>query len=212
VIPVNGDGAVLDAKGAADRGYSGVVGWMQAAERRWNGAAESGMTLTQRWNYHNELGAQFPIAQLRVVYSKAGTLPAAAIVRDARAVIDHKLYWSAFERLEEASYLTAILNSDVVRRNVSSLQSLGQFGARDFDKVMFTLPIPRFDPSDELHERLATLSFGAEKLAATVELDDGVRFQRARRFIREALLEAGISRQIDEAVCELLALRKEDVQ
>jgi len=42
----------------------------------------NGMTLTGRWNYHNELGAQFPIAPLRVVYPKSGSQPAACLLRD----------------------------------------------------------------------------------------------------------------------------------
>jgi hypothetical protein len=51
---------------------------MRQAEAVWQSHAESGvMTLIDRWNYHNELGAQFPIKPLRVVYAKAGTLPAA---------------------------------------------------------------------------------------------------------------------------------------
>jgi hypothetical protein len=35
---------------------------MTAAESVWNANAESGsMKLIERWNYHNELGAQFPL-------------------------------------------------------------------------------------------------------------------------------------------------------
>ena len=33
--------------------------------------------------------------------------------------------------------------------------SRGQFGARHFDKVMFNLPIPRFNPGNTLHLALA---------------------------------------------------------
>jgi hypothetical protein len=38
---------------------------------------------------------------------------------------------------------------------LAGLQSRGQWGARDFDKVMFTLPIPRFDSAASLHRDLA---------------------------------------------------------
>jgi hypothetical protein len=212
VIPVNGDGTVLDAKKAADRGFRGIIGWMQAAEKLWNASAYSNLTLVERWNYHNELGAQFPVPPLRVVYAASGTLPAACVVRDDRAVVEHALYWFAPEGLEEAHYLSVILNSDAGRGAVARLQAVGQFGARHFDKVMFTLPIPRFDPSDELHEKLAALATQAEAAASAVAFDEGVKFQRARKLVREALTEAGISQQIDEAVRELLSLPKEDVQ
>jgi hypothetical protein len=89
VVPVTAQGDMLDAEAAANRGYAGVHGWMSAAEAIWNENTESGsMTLVDRWNYHNELGAQFPIPRLRVVYAKAGTLPAACLVRD-ESIIDH---------------------------------------------------------------------------------------------------------------------------
>ena len=95
VVPVTSQGEVLDAEAAANRGCSGLHGWMSAAEAIWNANAQSGsMKLVDRWNYHNELGAQFPIPRLRIVYAKAGTLPAACLVRD-RAIIDHMLYWAS---------------------------------------------------------------------------------------------------------------------
>jgi hypothetical protein len=82
VVPVTSDGAVLDAQAAANRGFSGLHGWMAAAEAVWSANAESGtMTLVERWNYHNELGAQFPVSALRVVYAASGTVPAACLLR-----------------------------------------------------------------------------------------------------------------------------------
>jgi len=82
LVPVTAIGEILTAEAAANRGYDGLHGWMRKAEAVWTTNAESGtMTLVQRWNYHNELGAQFPIAPVRVVYAKAGTLLAACITR-----------------------------------------------------------------------------------------------------------------------------------
>ena len=57
----------------------------------------------EAWEAHGN-SARFPISGLRVVYAKAGTLPAAIIIKDARAVIDHKLYWSAVGTEDEARY------------------------------------------------------------------------------------------------------------
>ena len=48
--------------------------------------------------------------------------------------------------------------------------SKGQFGARDLQKHLWKLPIPEFDPSQELHvtiaEAGATAAFAAEKKLA----------------------------------------------
>ncbi len=212
VIPVNGDGSVLDAKKAADRGYRGITGWMQAAEKLWKAHNETAMSLIEQFNYYGKLEAQFPIAPLRVVYAASGTLPAVCIVRDRRAVIEHKLYWARIEHEEEGYYLSAVLNSETVRNQIASLQSRGQFGARDFDKVKFTLPIPRFNASEELHETLSGLAARAEVVATDITFEESAKFQRARKTVRDALTEAGISQQIDEGVRELLSLPKEDVQ
>ena len=78
------------------------------------------------------------------------------------------------------------------------MQSRGQWGARHFDKVMFNLPIPLFDPSEHLHNELAAAAAEAERIAAGFELPENVKFQRARKLIRDALTESGIAPHIDE--------------
>jgi len=204
VVPATAEGVILDADAAANRGYAGLHGWMTAAEAIWKENSDNGsMTLIDRWNFHNELGAQFPIPPLRVVYAKAGTLPAACLVLD-QSVIDHMLYWSAPTSDKEGYYLLCILNSETARERTESLQSRGQWGARHFDKVMFTLPIPRFDETVPLHAELAAAGRDAQNFAASVSLPEGVKFQRARKIVRNALTEAGISIRIDVLVARLL--------
>ncbi len=198
VVPATDKGEVLDAEAAANRGFDSLHGWMKKAEKVWNANAESGeMTLIGRWNYHNELGAQFPLAPLRVVYAASGTNPAACILKEP-AVIEHSLYWSKPDAEKEARYLTALFNSETARSRGKSLQARGQFGARRFDKVMFNLPIPRFDASDPLHNAIAVAAREAEALAASVPLPENIKFQRARGLIRAALtrlaLRKGLTR------------------
>jgi len=119
--------------------------------------------------------------------------PAACLLHDATYAIDHKLYWSAPATEREARYLTALLNSETARQRGESLQSRGQWGARDFDKVMFNLPIPRFDATDPLHNAIAEAAREAETIAASVPLPENIKFQRARGLIRAALTEAGVA-------------------
>ncbi len=134
VVPATPRGEMLSMKAAQERGFDHLAGWMLKAEKIWDDhSANEAMKLIERWNYHNELGAQFPLAQLRIVYSKAGTLPAACVLRESKTVIDHKLYWSKPTSIAEAQYLSVILNSETSRKRVESMQSRGQWGARDFD-------------------------------------------------------------------------------
>lgn len=162
-----------------------------------------GMSFDERVNYHRSLETQFPAPAARVVYSKAGSQPAAAIIRDAAAVIDHKLYWAAADE-DEARYLESILNSETARAAVQHLQSRGQWGARDFDKVLLSLPIPVFDAVVPLHQELAAAAERAEQVAAGVDIPAGTYFVKARQMIRQALTDDGVFKQIDRLVGELL--------
>jgi hypothetical protein len=121
------------------------------------------------------------------------------ILRDESAIIDHKLYWAAISTLREGRYILAILNSEVTRAKVAPNQSRGQWGARDFDKLLAEA-IPQFDPKNPLHLELANAAATAEKVAARVAFADDVHFIRARKLIRDALSADGIAQQIDTLV------------
>lgn len=195
---------MLDAEAAARRGRTGLAGWMSRAEAIWEAHKTATVSLAGQFDYYGKLGSQFPIQPIRVVYAKAGTLPAAAIVQDPHAVIDHMLYWAAVTDRREGLYLASILGSETARKKIEALQARGQWGARHFDKVMFTLPIPRFDANKGLHTDLAAAGAEAERIAALVELPENTHFQTARRRVRDALAEAGISERIDALVARLL--------
>ena len=204
VVPATAQGEVLDSQKAGHLGFDGLNGWMVSAERAWNGDRPAEKSLAQQFDYYGKLGAQFPISPLRVVYAKAGTQPAACIVRDRDSVIDHKLYWMALESEPEAQFLVAVLNSETARSRTEARQSRGLFGARDFDKVIFSLPIPRFDAANPLHQQLANISAEAEARTALIDLPVGVKFQRARKLVRDTLIGEGFSARIDALVAQLL--------
>jgi len=188
------------------KSYTAIAEWMRIAEQTWeeHRSPSTTLSLPQQLDFYGKLSAQFPIRPLRLVYTKAGSLPAACVIRDERAVIDHMLYWTAPSTEEEAYYLAAILNSETARARAEHYQARGQFGARHFDKVMFNLPIPIFSASDPLHRDLAFAGAQAEDVASVVELVSGERFQRARKRIRDALEEEGTGGEIEKLVDKLL--------
>jgi hypothetical protein len=204
VMPVSLKGEVLDSEAAANRGFDGLHGWMSKAEKVWNADRPSPISFIEQLDYYGKLASQFPLAPLRVVYSKAGKQPAACLLRDAAYVIDHKLYWTAPANEVEAHCLAALLNSETAHQRSESLQSRGQWGARDFDKVVFNLPIPRFDANNPLHTDIAKTAREAEALAASVPLPENTKFQHARGLVRAALTEAGVARRINALVARLL--------
>lgn len=128
---------------------------------------------------------------------------AAAVVSDPQAVIEHALYWGTMADVEEARFLTAILNSTVLTTAVRPLQRRGEHNPRHFDKYIWRLPIPFYDPSDSTHRTLVTLAERSERVVASVDLR-AVRFETQRRQVRAALEEDGVSLEIDEIVKPML--------
>lgn len=129
---------------------------------------------------------------------------AATVIRDGRAVIEHGLYWASAGDESEALYLVAVLNSETLRQRITAMQAKGQWGARHFDKLIFEVPIPTFNPGEPLHRHLAAAAERAEQVAASVSLPDNINFIRARQRIRDALRADGVAGRIDELVARLL--------
>ncbi|MEE1619270.1 N-6 DNA methylase [Brachybacterium sp. J153] len=204
ILPVERDAVISEEKiPHSDRA---LTQWWDAANAAWtqNRAAATKLTLWEQLNYQNKLGRQLGAPSQRVVYSKSGTKLAAARITDPHAVIDHKLYWIPARNEGEARYLTAVLNAPVTTETVEVYQSRGLLGARDFDTYVWRLPIPTFDASNGLHSELSVLARRAEDLAAQLDLMD-MGFQKARKVVRAALIEAGIQAELNAAVKELFA-------
>ncbi|MGI8800659.1 MAG: N-6 DNA methylase, partial [Solirubrobacteraceae bacterium] len=200
------DGELLDGSNDRLDEFPGLAAWWRHAERLWrtHHGGDNALTLRGRMDFQNNMTKQFPIAPHRVVYTASGQHLAACRIEDPDAVIEHKLYWAATQTVEEARYLTGILNSQALAQAVLPLQSRGQYGPRDFDMHIFALGFPSFDRDAALHLAVATLAARAERVSAAVALDDRWQFQKARRVTREALRDDGIARDIDNAVTELI--------
>jgi hypothetical protein len=205
VVPIDDRNRnILTSERATARGFPALALWLVQVETLWRRHGKGTRSFADQLDFFGQLSGQLPVAPMRIVYSKAGTNPAAALIRDARAIIDHKLYWAALADEREAHYLLAILNSETTRIRAEAWQSQGQWGARDFDKVMFNLAIPKFDEKQPLHLALAGTARHAEQIAAAVPLKPGEHFTRFRRRIREACARDGVSARIDGLVGQLL--------
>ncbi len=209
VIPASG-GTVLDAAAAVNGGHRHLGAWLRDAEAKWIAHCKKGpdgtprMTLRQQLDHMRKLSVQLSATGVKVVYTKAGTLLGAAVLDDPRVVVDHKAYWTAARDMEEAHYLIAILNSTTVLNRVIPMQSRGWRDPRDFDNLVWELPISEFDRRMALHGELADAAVRAERVAAAVALKEGAHFMRQRRSIRDALTEDGIAATIDRLVNRLL--------
>ncbi|WP_421724503.1 N-6 DNA methylase [Bauldia sp.] len=209
VVPMD-DGAILTAASADAHGHRGLAAWLRDAEAKWNehsnkdAKGNARMTLAERVDAMGTLRAQANRAPVRVLYTKAGTRLSACWTEDDDVVVDTKLYWSAAHSVEEAAYVAAVVNSAVVLDRVRDLQPVGQRDPRDFDNLVWTLPIPEFDTAEALHADLASAALRAAEVAARVELPDDAYFTTKRRMIREALGTDGVAETIERLVDALL--------
>lgn len=203
VLPITGDQILSPVEIEL---HSAMSRWWDKVESVWRShrVESESLPLLERFDHLKQLSAQLPIPTHRIVYTKSGNRLSAARVTNVQAVIDHKLYWAPAESVAEAQYLTAILNSETVLERVRPLQAMGLFGPRDFDKHVFSIPIPAYNSADPSHIELAQLAAQAEEIATRVHLNERWTFQRSRKEIRQAIEDAGIAGRIESAVSSLI--------
>ena len=199
-------------------------------QRRWNNAAElyreahktqAIKDLYSNLNHLNKLTSQLGYLRaaiagdgtVRVAYTTQGQ-PTAAIIKDKQAILDHKLYQTICQSVDEACYLTAVLNSKGLTNAVVEFMTKGLYGARDFHKHGWKLPIPRYDVDDPLHVRLGELAKTAEQECQALIANSNImsnpagdaQAREARRMIRhEWQPNSKVAQDIEGAVAELLS-------
>ncbi|MGE0668786.1 MAG: N-6 DNA methylase [Sphingomonadales bacterium] len=209
VVPVQ-SGKVLDSSSADAHGHRGLGAWLRDAENKWNEHSNKNangtprVSLEQSLNHLQKLTAQTTRSPIRIVYPASGTRLSACWLADDDIVVDKNAYWSAANSLDEAAYVTAILNTQMVLDRVRDLQPVGQRDPRHFDNLVWTLPIPEFDASESLHADLAAAALHAANVAARVAFPDNTHFTTKRGLIRQALVADGVAETIERLVDALL--------
>src|SRR5699024_12662958 len=91
----------------------------------------------------------------------------------------------------EARYITGILNSIALVERVRPLQAVGLFGARHFDKYVFSVPFGRYDRPDAKHLEFVTLVARAKEVDRPVVIWVARPFKAARKLVTRRLAPAG---------------------
>ena len=189
----------------------------QTVSRLWedNKALANNLNLLGQLDYLRKLSSQLKWQSnpegrpVRLVYTSSGQ-PTAAILHDDTDLVENVLFWVACRDADEANYLLAIINSEALYNSVSGMMPKGQFGARHLHKHLWKLPIPQFDPAQELHVAIAEAGATAASEAGG-KLDE-LREQRGdeltvtitRRELRKWLRTSKTGRAVETAVTKLL--------
>ncbi len=209
VIPLEGP-RLLNSAAASDAGHRHLAAWLRNIEMKWiehcnkKSDGEPRMTISTQIDHMRKLTSQTGQPTIRVLYTKAGTRLSAARIAANDVIVDTKAYWASARSQAEAAYLIAVINSAAVLAKVTDLQPHGQRDKRDFDNLVWTLPIPEYDDADPLHRDLAAAATLAEAIAAAVPLTDAQHFTAKRRAIRAALAADGVAAEMEALVDALL--------
>ena len=217
-----GDGAIpIDDNGPGGIRLGGLERRMrerwQTVSALWqtNKAPVNTLNLLGQIDYLHKLSSQLEwqgdsgSRPIRVAYASSGT-PTAAVIANDENLVDYTLFWIACKDIEEANYMLAVINSDALYEAVQSLMPKGQFGARHLQKHLWKLPIPEFDPEQELHQAIAeagaTAAAAAEKKLKELQGQRGDRLTVtiARRELRAWLRMSPEGRAVETAVGKLL--------
>lgn len=196
--------------------------WFERIEKVWEQRKKSDMTLAERYDYHSLLTKQNPKDRFRVMYGGSGSNIACCVLdedmddlhvyerRVQGIVADSTCYHYTAPTLEEAHYLCAVLNSEIVNQEIKAHQPEGLWGARHIQRTPFeACAIPIYETDNPDHWRLARLSIEAhERIEDMKGMDENQllngRAGRARARAREILADE-IS-AMDEIVRRLITV------
>lgn len=195
----------------SQRGLRGAGKWFRQAEEIWRakrGAKADRQSIYECLDYQGKLTAQNLDERHNVLYTAEGSNVAAAYFDRASLplplFVEHVLYRAPFETADECHYLAAVLNSAAANAAIKPFQARGLMGPRHIQKKVLDVPIPRFDPHDAAHRRLAELGAQAHAEAARIapRLTPSRLLGRQRSEMRKAL--GTILAEIDAIVGQIL--------
>jgi methylase of polypeptide subunit release factors len=206
--------SMVNKEMALGKGHSGLHEWLNQTETLWNARKKAGnkSSVYQWLDYVGKLTSQHPAGYYTVVYNRAGTNLASCVISPPLLktglpvkgfAADADTYYYQTKDNMEAHYLSAFLNTPYVDETIKPHQTRGQWGERDIHRRPFeVVPIPKFDPKDERHQKLAELSKECHQKVTQLKLE-GKNIGNLRGKVRKTLLEE--LAEIDSLVKSILS-------
>lgn len=145
-------------------GYIKAYKWFNDNENIWDihrTEKSKSMSANDRIDFQKGLTSQNLNAPYLVLYNASAKDANATIVKredyDLEFIVESKAYVFYTENIDEAYYLTSILNSTLPNAMMKDFQSKGLFGARDVHKKILDVYFPQYDEVNKTHNSLAKL-------------------------------------------------------
>lgn len=197
---------LVKKEAALGKGHWGLHRWLSQAEALWEEKKKQGTKadIYQWLDYMRKLTSQHPTGYYTLIYNTSGTnisscvvAPEASLAIGALAASGFIVEWTTHflqtKTEVEAHYLCAFLNSSHVNQAIKPYQPKGAWGERHISRTPFeAVSIPRFDPQDERHVKLAELSKECHQKVAELPLKGksiGFLRNKVRAYLSQELAE-----------------------
>jgi len=206
---------LINADEARKKGFLNLAKWLEKLQEEWEkrrGKKAGRMNIYERLDHVHGLTSQNPKIKYWVLYTTSGAVLCGSMVKNepyefefsgqkiqgVRFIADTKTYYFATDKPNEAYYLLSFFNSPFLNELVKPMQTRGQFGPRDIHKKILEFPIPKFDPLNPKHLRLAEL--GGE---CTKKVNNWLRSGGAGQIKSIGKLRAMIRKTLDRELKEI---------
>jgi hypothetical protein len=225
IIPVGNRYKLIDVEEARRMGFAYLVDWLKKVEKEWDekrGSKAEKMEAIEWLDYRNKLTSQNPQAAYRVLYNTSGAHVCACVQKNElikveiggqsvllkKFICESSTYYFDTSDLQEAFYLTSVLNSFLIDEMIKPIQAYGAWGPRSIHKKVLEFPIPKFNSSNSIHCQLAELGMlCSQKVAEWLNLEKQRQIQNigALRGKIRKMLEKEL-KEIDNLVSQILEL------
>ncbi len=142
-------------------------------------------TLFANLNYWNKLTKQKVNKAYIVTYNASGSNLKAAVIDNSQEnlIISSEDYYYSTDSINEASYLSAVLNTPLLSKYMKLIKS-----SRHIHKRPFSFPIPAFDKENPIHRKLANK--GQKYYSVVQDLvanNQNISSEKVRIFIHQKL-------------------------
>jgi hypothetical protein len=144
-------------------------------------------TLFANLNYWNKLKKQANNKPFIIVYNASGSNLKAAVINNEKQkiIVGSENYYYSTNSESEAYYLSSILNSPILSKNIKIIKS-----SRHIHKRPFTFPIPVYDESNFDHNELAKWGKKCENVVQDLYLNNPkINSEKVRIIINQRLLK-----------------------
>ncbi len=208
---------LYSAEELLSQGYRHASRWFQNAENVWNiHRTEKNEKISSEnyLNWQNKLTGQNLNAPYLVLYNTSAKDANATVVKredlDLEFIVESAAYVYYTKTLNEAYYLTAILNATAPNLMIKDFQAKGLFGPRHVSKKILDIYWPKFDGKNKTHQQLAELGRKAhdsvsEFLKDNIDPDpkmEGIHLGKLRLEIKAYLHEE--MKEIDRLVKQIM--------